>query len=127
MNAPSIFSRMLLIVSALAVVGLSYWFIATSLAPIEVPPSAPVRGNVRFDPQADVTQHPKFSVLRSLGPALTVPSALGRQNPFVPPPPPPVAATSTVEAGQAQFVPTSTEQAIVPVPPINADTATSTP
>lgn len=115
MNAPSIFSRILVIIGALGVVGLTYWFIATSLAPVPVPPGQPARGSVRFDPQADVTKHPKFPVLQQLGPSIMPPTGLGRQNPFLPPPAP-VVATSTTGTAQILFVPTSTGQSIELVP-----------
>lgn len=101
MNAPSIFSRILLVTGALAVIGLSYWFIATSLAPVPVPPATPSPGSVRFDTSADVTKHPGFSDLQLLGPAKVIPVNLGRENPFIPVPAASTSTTSTPEVATA--------------------------
>lgn len=83
MTTPSIFSRILMIVGALAVVGFTYWFITTSLAPLPVPEAPPARGNVRFDPRVDVSKNPSFQQLYPLGPMTIVPpTTIGRQDPF---------------------------------------------
>ena len=112
MNAPSVFSRILLILGSVSVVVLTYWFIATSLAPVSVPAAPPLRGSVRFDPSADVTKKPHFTEMHLLGPQEVKPSQLGRINPFVPIPP-------------QQFIPTTTLPVIV-TPPTSTPSATST-
>ncbi len=86
MNAPTVFSRILLVIAALSVIGLTYWFIATSLAPISVPPPSTNHGTVHFDPAADITKHAEFSRMRLLGPTEVVPANLGRRDPFLPVP-----------------------------------------
>jgi len=98
MNAPSVFSRLLLIFGSIAVVGLTYWFISTSLAPVAVPEVPASRTKVKFDPTADVTKKPYFSDMHPLGPDLALPSSIGRQNPFVPVIP--VSSTSTATTTQ---------------------------
>lgn len=113
MNAPSIFSRILLVLGAIAVVGLTYWFIATSLAPLDVPPGAQARGSVRFDPQADVTKHQKFPNLHPLGPPLALPAMIGRENPFAPFVAD-VSVTSTTGTAVSIVIPTSTEPVVEP-------------
>lgn len=95
----SLFSRILIIVGCLSVVGLSYWFVQTSLAPVPVPPVPPARGKVQFDPKLDVSKNTVFFNLRQMGPEVVEPLAIGRPNPFAPVlpvlPPPVVTTTGT--------------------------------
>ncbi|MFH1620804.1 MAG: hypothetical protein ABIB04_01830 [Patescibacteria group bacterium] len=94
-SSPPIFSRILLIIGGLAVIGLAYWFIRTSLMPVSVSP-VPLanRGAVKFDPALDVSKNEAFFRLHSLLPSEPVAVTPGRINPFVPVPVP-VRATST--------------------------------
>lgn len=109
-----ILSRILMVLGGLCIVGLTYWFIQTSLAPVPVPPAPPKRGVVQFNTKLDVSKNETFFHLRDLGPIEVKPTNLGRPNPFIPAP---VAPTSTVSATTT----TVTDQLIVPV------TATTTP
>lgn len=79
------------------VIGLTYWFIQTSLAPVPVPPAPPTRGAVRFDPALDVSKSDTFFRLRPMGPFEVKPENLGRVNPFVPIPHVTTTASGTVE------------------------------
>lgn len=114
--APSIFSRLLLVVAGLLVIVFTYWFIATWLAPVSAPPAPGSRGTVTFDPKLDVSKSETFFRLRPLGPLepSIVPS--GRPNPFVPPIPASLATSTTstppvpvpAAATTSESVPTST-------------------
>lgn len=110
--APSIFSRILMVIASLAVIGLAYWFIRTSLAPVPAPPPAAGRGSVRFDPALDVSKNETFFRLRPLAPSEVLTPQPGRLNPFVPvppPAPPPTTTTSTVTPASEATAPTSSE------------------
>ncbi len=95
MTTPPLVSRILLIVGALAVIGLSYWFIRTSLAPVAIPPVSVTRSAATFDPAADVTKNATFDTLHPLGPDLITPTVMGREDPFAPVPVTSIATTST--------------------------------
>jgi hypothetical protein len=105
--APSIFSRLLLVVAALLVVVFTYWLIATLLAPASVPLAPGSRGVVSFDPKLDVSKDETFFRLQPLGPLDPTKTPSGRTNPFVPPLPPAI-ATSTAPTTTAPLIPTST-------------------
>jgi|GEM_PF-2663178 len=93
-NRPSpLFSRIMLLVGAMAIIGVAYFFIETSLAPVPVPPLPVQPGAVHFDPALDVSKDSVFFGLRPLGPDIPTPTTVGRPNPFVPPP---VPSTSTL-------------------------------
>ena len=122
MTTPSIFSRILMIIGALAVVGFTYWFITTSLAPLSVPEAPPTRGNVRFDPRVDVSKNPSFQQLYPLGPMVIVqPTTLGRQNPFSALP------IITAPTGTASAVGTSTTPVEPPAEPTSTPPAPPVP
>lgn len=100
---------MVMVLGALAVCGTVFWFIYTSLGPVDVPPPPPSRKALKFDAQADVSRNEVFGRLRLLveNPNLEPPE-IGRPNPFIPVPKPQVlpAATSTTSTPSA--APTST-------------------
>lgn len=74
-----------MVLLALGVLGLAYWFISTSLTPVTVPQQLVIRSAVRFDPKLDISSNEKFLVLRPLGEfELSLPK-MGRENPFSPP------------------------------------------
>jgi hypothetical protein len=83
----SIFSNILVLLGALAAAGGVFWFIYTSLGPVEVPPPPPERRPLKFDTKADVSQNPLFIQLHPLvNDFSVVPGNLGRLNPFMPVP-----------------------------------------
>lgn len=101
----SLFSRLLVVVALLMIIGLGYWFVQTSFAPVPVPSAAVSRGTVRFDPALDVSKNELFFHLRPLGDQDIQLPNLGRPNPFIPIPPPPVATTSTSSTPSAPAAP----------------------
>lgn len=123
-HGPStLFSRILLIIGGLLVVGMSYWFIQTSLAPVPVPPVPPQPGAVRFDPSLDVSKNAVFFSLRPLGPDLVTPTIVGRPNPFaLVIPSAAVTTTAATTTPTSQAIATST----IPIEPSAAVTSTST-
>ncbi|MFA4954731.1 MAG: hypothetical protein WC641_05455 [Patescibacteria group bacterium] len=84
MRTSSIFSRIVLVLGGLAVLGFTYWLLATSLAPIEVPPLAVSRREIKFDPRVDMSKNEKFLRLKPLGDGVPELTGLGRSNPFMP-------------------------------------------
>lgn len=83
----SIFSNLLVMLGALAAAGGVFWFIYTSLGPVDVPPVPPERRPLKFDTKADVSQNQTFNQLRPLISDFSVePENLGRPNPFMPVP-----------------------------------------
>lgn len=82
--APSIFSRILLIVAVVAALVAGYWLVSQALEPVPLPPAPLTKPAVRFDTKADVSKHPVFTQLEPIGPAAVDAGTLGRQNPFVP-------------------------------------------
>ncbi|MFZ2803739.1 MAG: hypothetical protein WA001_00800 [Patescibacteria group bacterium] len=136
-HGPStLFSRILLIIGGLLVVGLSFWFIETSLSPVPVPPVPPQPSSVQFDPTLDVSKNAVFFGLRPMGPDVSTPVSVGRDNPFIPPPAP-VFVTSTTSTipetatNTDQQAPSSTEQvaptSTASVPAANAPFIPATP
>jgi hypothetical protein len=91
----SVFSRILTIVGVLSVLIAAYWFITTSLTPYPVPPAAPRRGAVTFDPKVDVSKDAVFRTLRPLAGFEVEIGQIGRPNPFVPPAPSPLIISPT--------------------------------
>lgn len=83
--APSLFSRIVLILAVAASLGVAYWVGSQALEPVFVPLNVPARRAVSFDPKADVSKNPVFQILQPLGPEGIDPGVLGRQNPFVAP------------------------------------------
>jgi hypothetical protein len=81
----TIFSRILLVVAAGAVIAFAYLFVQVSLAPVAVPPAPPTQKSISFNPQLDVTKQPAFEKLRPLGVVTFEPMELGRPNPFISP------------------------------------------
>ncbi|MBI5655145.1 hypothetical protein HZC53_05860 [Candidatus Uhrbacteria bacterium] len=113
MPASNLFNRILLILGALAVAGSVFWFLYTSLTPVEVPPPPASRGALHFDVRADLSKNQRFMQLRPLVSDFNVvPGAMGRQNPFMPLPPPlpvsPSSTTSTKETVATSTVMTAT-------------------
>lgn len=82
--SPSLFSRLLLIVAVAASLVAAYWVVAQALEPVPIPELPRTAPTVRFDPKADVSQHPVFEQLQPIGPATVERGPVGRQNPFVP-------------------------------------------
>ncbi len=81
-SAPPIFSRIVLAVSALVMVGVLYIFVSFALEPAyQVPPTPPKKAEV-FNPKADVSQNPAFNELKKdyMEPVPDMP--VGRDNPF---------------------------------------------
>jgi hypothetical protein len=109
----SIFSRILFIIAGLVVIGLTAWFIQTSLVPVEAPLPVIARKAVSFDKKLDVSKNETFFRLRPLGPMDIQPHNAGRANPFVPVPPPVPVATSTATTTPA----TATTSTPVAPPP----------
>ncbi len=86
-SSPSIFSRVVLIIGGLAVIGLTYWFIRTSLMPISALPRVVAnRATVKFDPALDVSKNEAFYRLQILLPVEPLAPPPGRLNPFIPVP-----------------------------------------
>ncbi|MFA5185672.1 MAG: hypothetical protein WC551_04240 [Patescibacteria group bacterium] len=110
MPASSLFSRIMLTFGAIAVAGFTFWFLFTSLAPVDVPPPPQTRGALHFDARTDLSKDPRFMQLSPLLQDFNiVPGNLGRVNPFMPLPPPPTPVMSTTTATGTQMVaPTST-------------------
>lgn len=127
MTKRSIFSRVILVLMALGVLVLAYWFINTSLTPVVVPQQLILRSVVRFDPKLDISSNEKFLVLRPLGEfELSLPK-LGRDNPFVPPVVTDQMATSTATSTEAMQVATSTVATTTqPAPPVMPPEAQAT-
>jgi hypothetical protein len=106
--APSIFSRLLMVVAGLLVIVFTYWMIATLVAPGVAPTPPGSRGSVIFDAKLDVSRNETFFRMRPLGPLDPNRPTTGRPNPFVPPVAPTL-ATSTLPA----LVPTTTEPIVI--------------
>ncbi len=85
MKKTSIVSRLIMVLMALGILGLAYWFISTSLTPVEVPRQLVLRSVVKFDPKLDISTNEKFLALRPLGAFDLQLPAMGRENPFFPP------------------------------------------
>ena len=99
MAAPSsLFSKIVMLLLAIACVVAMFWFGSQALEPVEVPPAPPGKSSVTFNPKSDVSQQAVFQRLEPLGPTHIEPGELGRQNPFVPLPAP-VAVSSTAPTG----------------------------
>ncbi len=80
---PAILSRLLVVIAALVALYFGYWFVRLAFAPVPVPPSAPRRSSIRFNPNLDVSKHELFIRLRPLGPLEVQPGQRGRVNPFI--------------------------------------------
>lgn len=74
----------MMIIGALAVIVFAYWFLSTSLSPVEVPPLVLSRKDVKFDPKVDMSKNAKFLRLKPLGDGVPELTGLGRSNPFLP-------------------------------------------
>lgn len=94
-HAPSLFSRIVMLLFAVASLGAAFWFGSQALEPVPVPPPPPAKSNVTFRANAPVSSNPMFQRLEPLGPAAVEKGELGRVNPFVPVPSAPSVATST--------------------------------
>ncbi|MFA5935698.1 MAG: hypothetical protein WC787_02505 [Patescibacteria group bacterium] len=92
-SAP-IFSRIVMLLLAIACLGAAFWFGSQALEPVPIPPPPPAKSKINFNPNADVSRHPVFQRLEPLGPAHVEKGELGRVNPFVPLPPPASATSS---------------------------------
>lgn len=119
-GAPPIFSRIMLAVSALIVVGVVFIFVSKSLEPANIIPAALPKKAEKFNPKADVSEHPVFPVLVDYHMEPVPDMPMGRDNPFdsiI------KEATTTVQSGQTGQVPRSGLR----LSPINTSTqATST-
>lgn len=101
-------SSLIKVLGALAVSGSVFWFLYSSLAPVEVPQPPPSRKALTFDTRADVSQNRIFTQLHSLAENLDLKAKdIGRPNPFMPIPKPQAlpAASSTTSTTET---PTST-------------------
>ncbi|MEO5927916.1 MAG: hypothetical protein ABIO72_04305 [Patescibacteria group bacterium] len=94
MASSSLFSKIVMLLLAVACLVSVYWFGMQVLEPVLVPPAPPAKSKVTFNPTSDVSQSPVFQQLEPLGPIHVDAGALGRPNPFVPLPAP-VVVTST--------------------------------
>ena len=117
MKKTTIFSRLIMVLLALGILGLAYWFISTSMLPVEVPQQLIMRRVVKFDPKLDISTNEKFLTLRPLGEFVLTMPAMGRENPFVPP----VVAARATSTGSV----TST-QGIQMIPQSDAVTSSET-
>lgn len=132
MPASNLFNRILLVLGALAVAGSVFWFLYTSLTPVEVPPPPASRGALHFDVRADLSKNQRFMQLRPLVSDFNiVPGDMGRQNPFMPLPPPlPVSAsttTSTREIAATSTLMTATSTGSATATSILIDTTSTAP
>lgn len=109
MPASSLFTRIMLTLGAISVAGFTFWFLYTSLSPVEVPLPPPTRGALRFDTKADLSQDQRFTDLQALVNDFNIePGTLGRANPFMPLPPPVQEVFVTTTATSTPETPTST-------------------
>jgi lipoprotein-anchoring transpeptidase ErfK/SrfK len=115
-SAPPIFSRIIMVLMAIASLGAAFWFGMQALEPVPVPPPPPAKSRVTFNPNVDVSKNTVFQRLEPLGPATIEPGELGRVNPFVPimapstsTAPELVMATSTTSTTSTSDIPTSTQ------------------
>ncbi len=83
-NAPPLFARILLGISALLTVGVVYWFLSNSLEAMPTPTVPPLRKAQGFNPKADITQQPVFQALEDKYIVTAPDMPLGRGNPFMP-------------------------------------------
>lgn len=83
-NAPPIFARITLGLSALVMVGVVYYYISQAIKEAPLPPVSPLRQAQGFNVKADVTKNAVFNQLDEsiLQPIPDYP--MGRSNPFVP-------------------------------------------
>jgi hypothetical protein len=77
-----LFQRILLILSALAVLGVAMWGGFRFFEPVPVPPIPPPKQRVSFDPNADIRNHPFWEGLFAVFNDEVEPGVLGRDNPF---------------------------------------------
>lgn len=83
--APSLFSRLILLLAVSATLIAAYWVGTQVLEPVPVPFSVPAQRTVKFDVRADVSKNSVFTSLLPIGPAAVEPGVLGRTNPFLAP------------------------------------------
>jgi hypothetical protein len=81
-KAPPILSRIIMVVSALVLVGAVFIFVSRTLEPADIIPVTPPKKAEVFNPKADVSKHPAFRDLESdyMDPVPDMP--VGRENPF---------------------------------------------
>jgi len=82
--APPLFARIILGISALLTVGAVYWFVSQALEQAALPNIPPPRQAQKFNPKADVSQHPVFAWLESKFMVPVPDMPMGRDNPFLP-------------------------------------------
>lgn len=120
----SVFSSLLKVLGALAVSGSVFWFIYSSLGPVEVPPPPPSRSALRFDPQADMRQNKVFGQLSAIVKDLDLKAnEVGRPNPFmrvVKAPPPAMASSTTSTLPTAVATSTAVTASTTPDMPATA-------
>lgn len=83
--APSLFSRLILLLAISATLIAAYWVGMQVLEPVPVPFSVPAQRTVQFDARADVSKNSVFTSLLPIGPSAVEPGVLGRTNPFLEP------------------------------------------
>jgi hypothetical protein len=81
-KAPPIFSRIVLAVSALVMVGVVFIFVSRAIEPANIIPATKPKKAEAFNPKADVSKHPTFVELDEayMDPVPDMP--IGRENPF---------------------------------------------
>ncbi len=79
------FQNIILVLSALAVLGAAVWVGMVVFEPAPVPPIPPSRARVSFDAKADIRQNRLFDTLRAVITGEIEPGALGKLNPFTGP------------------------------------------
>ncbi|MDF1496579.1 MAG: hypothetical protein P1P90_00785 [Patescibacteria group bacterium] len=81
-KAPPILSRIIMAISALAMVGVVFMFVSRALKPVDILPATPAKKAEVFNSKADISKHPAFAELEEdyMEPVPDLP--IGRENPF---------------------------------------------
>lgn len=81
----AIVHRIVLVISALAVVGIAIWVGMQVLEPVQVPMAPPAKTQVKFDPKADIRKNTLFEMLKEFITGDLEIGVIGNPSPFVGP------------------------------------------